>query len=216
MYRLVRNLLHRADADRESILLADTCLSFLNEDPFTRMTSASVSCCMRDLTMTIAKGFFLAVVLPVAPALLFNIPMPSVLALIASTFVIEYGAAAAGIGMGLPPLYVLYAVTSIALGVTLTLFDIFDLLGRNSERVSGFLAKSSERAGRSVFLKKYGIYGLVPCVITLGFYVCPPVSWVMGWQKNRSMVLIMGGYIGISVVTILTTLGFFKIMGIQV
>ena len=119
------------------------------------------------------------------PALLFNIPIPSVLALIASTFVIEYGAAAAGIGMGLPPLYVLYAVTCIALGVTLTLFDIFDLLGRHSERVSGFLAKSSERAGRSVFLKKYGIYGLVPCVITLGFYVCPPVSWVMGWPQEQ-------------------------------
>ena len=171
---------------------------------------------MRDLTMTIAKGIFLTVVLPIAPALLFNVPIPSVLALIASTFVIEYGAAAAGIGMGLPPLYVLYAVTCIALGVTLVLFDIFDLLGRHSDRVRGFLAKSSERAGRSVFLKKYGIYGLVPCVITLGFYVCPPVSRVMGWQKSRSILLIMGGYIGISLVTILATIGFFKIIGIQV
>jgi hypothetical protein len=166
--------------------------------------------------MTIAKGIILAVVLPIVPALVFNIPLPSVLALIASTFIIEYGAAAAGIGMGLPPLYVLYAVTCIALGVTLTLFNIFDLLGRNSERVSDFLVKSSERAGRSVFLKKYGIYGLVPCVITLGFYVCPPVSWVMGWQKNRSVLLIMGGYIGIALVTILATIGFFKIIGIQV
>ena len=166
--------------------------------------------------MTVAKGIFLAVVLPVAPALVFTIPLPSVLALIASTFVIEYGAAAVGVGLGLPPFYVLYAVTCIALGVTLTLFDIFDLLGRHSERVSGFLAKSSERAGRSVFLKKYGIYGLVPCVITLGFYVCPPVSWVMGWPRSTSILLIMGGYIGISLVTILATIGFFKIIGIQV
>jgi hypothetical protein len=180
------------------------------------MANGTISCCVRDLTMTIAKGILLAIVLPIAPALVFNIPLPSVLALIASTFVIEYGAAAVGIGMGLPPLYVLYAVTCIALGVTLTLFDIFDLLGRHSERVSGFLAKSSERAGRSVFLKKYGIYGLVPCVITLGFYVCPPVSWVMGWPQNRSILLIMGGYIGISLVTILATIGFFKIIGIEV
>jgi hypothetical protein len=180
------------------------------------MESVPHSCCVRDLTMTIAKGIILAVVLPIVPALVFNIPLPSVLALIASTFVIEYGAAAAGIGMGLPPLYVLYAVTCIALGVTLTLFDIFDLLSRNSGKVSDFLAQSSERAGRSVFLKRYGIYGLVPCVITLGFYVCPPVSWVMGWHKNRSVLLIMGGYIGISLVTILATTGFFKIIGIQV
>jgi hypothetical protein len=166
--------------------------------------------------MTIAQGIILAVVLPIVPALVFNIPLPSVLAFIASTFVIEYGAAAVGVGMGLAPLYVLFVLTCIALGVTLTMFNIFDLLGRHSERVSGFLAKSSERAGRSVFLKKYGIYGLVPCVITLGFYVCPPVSWVMGWQKNRSILLIMGGYIGISLVTILATIGFFKIIGIQV
>jgi hypothetical protein len=180
------------------------------------MASGPLSCCVRDLTMTIAKGIILAVVLPIVPALVFNIPLPSVLALIASTFVIEYGAAAVGVGMGLHPLYVLYAVACIALGVTVTLFDIFDLLGRHSKRVSGFLAKSSERAGRSVFLKKYGIYGLVPCVITLGFYVCPPVSWVMGWPKNRSILLIMGGYIGISLVIILATIGFFKIIGIQV
>jgi hypothetical protein len=166
--------------------------------------------------MTIAKGIILAVVLPFIPALFFSIPVPSVLALIAGTFVIEYGAAAVGVGMGLSPFYVLFALTCIALGVTLTLFDIFDLMGRHSERVSGFLAKSSERAGRSLFLKKYGIYGLVPCVITLGFYVCPPVSWVMGWPKNRSVLLIMAGYIVISVVTILATLGFFKIIGIQV
>jgi hypothetical protein len=162
------------------------------------------------------KGAFLAVVLPLAPAFVFNIPVASVLALIASTIVIEYGAAAVGVGMGLPPHYVLFALACIALGVTLTLFDIFDLLGRHSERVSGFLAKSSERAGRSVFLKKYGIYGLVPCVITLGFYVCPPVSWVMGWPRSTSILLIMGGYIGISLVTILATIGFFKIIGIQV
>jgi hypothetical protein len=180
------------------------------------MANGTISCCVWDLTMTIAKGILLAVFLPIAPSLLFNIPVPSVLALIASTFVIEDGAAAVGVGMGLHPLYALYVVTCIALGVTVTLFDIFDLTGRHSKRVSGFLAKSSERAGRSVFLKKYGIYGLVPCVITLGFYVCPPVSWVMGWPKNRSILLIMGGYIGISVVTILATLGFFRIIGIQV
>jgi hypothetical protein len=37
----------------------------------------------------------------------------------------------------------------------------------------------------------------------------------MGWQKNRSIVLIMGGYIGISLITILATIGFFKIIGIR-
>jgi hypothetical protein len=179
------------------------------------MARGTFSCCIQDLAMTITKGILLAIILPLAPALLFNFPLPSVLAFIASTFVIEYGAAAVGVGVGLPPLYILFALTCVALGVILTLFDIFDLLGRHSERVLRFLAGSSERAGRSVFLKKYGIYGLIPCVITLGFYACPPVSWVMGWPRQKSILLIMGGYIGISVVTILVTTGFFRIIGIQ-
>jgi hypothetical protein len=176
--------------------------------------SGTISCCMRDLMMTITKGILLAVILPLVPVFIFNISLPSALALITGTFVIEYGAAALGVGMGLHPLYILYTLTFVALGVTLTMFDVFNLLGRHSERVSRFLKNSSDRAGNSAFLKKYGIYGLVPCVMTLGFYACPPVSWVMGWSQNRSIVLIMGGYIIISIVTILATMGFLKIVGI--
>ena len=160
----------------------------------------------------ITKALVLVVVLPLTPAFLFTIPIPSTLALITSTLVIEYGAAPIGIGLGLPPVFVLYVLACVALGVTLTLFDIFDLLGEHSERVSRFLKKSEERAGRSMFLKKYGMYGLVPCVITLGFYVCPPVSWVMGWRRDRSILLIMAGYITISIVTILATMGIFSLV----
>lgn len=164
---------------------------------------------LRYLSITVTRGLILTVVLPLVPAFVFNLPIASVLALISGTFVIEYGAAAVGIGLGLPPHYILFVITCVALGVTLTLFDIFDLLGTHSKKVSLFLKTSEERAGRSLFLKKYGIYGLVPCVITLGFYVCPPVSWVLGWPRARSVLLIMAGYIIISVVTILATIGFF-------
>jgi uncharacterized membrane protein len=100
----------------------------------------------------------------------------------------------------------------VALGVTLALFDVFDILGEHSERVSRFLKKSSERAKQSSFLTKYGIYGLVPGVMTLGFYVCPPVSWVLGWPRNRSILLIIAGYIVISIVTILATMGIFSLI----
>jgi uncharacterized membrane protein len=150
--------------------------------------------------------------LPLIAALLFNIPLPSTLALITSTVVIEYGAAPIGIGLGLNPVFVLYVLVCVALGVTLALFDVFAILGEHSERVSRFLKKSSERAKKSTLLTKYGIYGLVPGVMTLGFYVCPPVSWVLGWPKNRSVLLIMAGYITISVVTILATIGIFSIV----
>ncbi len=176
------------------------------------MESGTIPHYLRDMIMTITRGIVFVLILPLAPAFLFNIPVPSTITLISGTLVIEYGAAALGVGLGLPPLYILYVLSCVALGVTLTLFGIFDLLGKHSERVSRFLEMSSARAERSVFLKKYGSYGLVPCVITLGFYVCPPVSWVLGWPRARSVILIMAGYITISVVTILATLGFFAIV----
>jgi hypothetical protein len=192
----------------------DTCLSFLNHNPITDMERGTILPVLKHLSLAVTRGLILAVVLPFIPALIFNISPASILALITGTFVIEYGAAALGIGLGLPPLYVLFVLSCVALGVILTLFEIFDVLGMHSEKVSRFLKKSEERAGRSRILKKYGIYGLVACVITLGFYVCPPVSWVLGWPRNRSILLIMAGYISISIVTILVTMGFFAIIGV--
>ena len=161
---------------------------------------------------TIIKALVMVFVLPITPAFLFTIPLPPTLALITSTLVIEYGAAPIGIGLGLNPVFVVYVLVCVALGVTLVLFDIFDILGEHSERVSRFLKKSSERAKQSSFLTKYGIYGLVPGVMTLGFYVCPPVSWVLGWRRDRSILLIMAGYITISIVTILATMGIFSLI----
>ena len=160
----------------------------------------------------IIKALVLVVILPLTVAFLFTIPIPSTLALITSTLIIEYGAAAIGIGLGLHPVFVLYVLVCVAFGVTLALFDVFDIMGEHSERVSQFLKKSSERAKQSSFLTKYGIYGLVPCVFTLGFYVCPPVSWALGWRRVRSILLIMAGYITISVVTILATMGIFSVV----
>ena len=171
------------------------------------MECSPVNHYLRHLSVTVTRGLILILVLPLAAAFTFNISPESSLVLIASALVIEYGAAVVGIGLGLPPFYVLFVIICIALAVILTLFDIFEFLGAHSERVSRFLQKSAERAGRSRFLKKYGIYGLIPGVITLGFYACPPVSWVMGWPRERSVPLIMAGYIAISIVTILATMG---------
>ena len=96
---------------------------------------------LRDLCPAITRGFLLAIVLPLIPVFLFGFPLSSGLALITGTFIIEYGAAALGIGLGLHPIYVLYVLVCVAFGVTLTMFDIFDILGENSTRVSRFLEK---------------------------------------------------------------------------
>jgi len=167
---------------------------------------------LRNLSLALTRGLLLAVILPLVPAFLSGIPLSSALALISATFVIEYGAAALGIGLGLHPVYILFVLACVAFGVTLTLFDIFDLLGENSPRISQFLKKSEERAHQSAILGTYGILGLIPCVITLGFYVCPAVSRMLGWRRDLSILLIMVGYISISVVTLLVTIGMFRLV----
>ncbi|MFA5347401.1 MAG: hypothetical protein WC294_04645 [Methanoregula sp.] len=167
---------------------------------------------LRNLSGTITRGLLLAIIFPLIPAVLFGISLSSSLALISSTLVIEYGAAALGIGLGLPPVYILYVLVCVASGVTLTVFDVFDRAREYSPRVSRFLEKSEEQAHRSTILAKYGIFGLIPCVLTLGFYVCPAVSMVMGWRRDLSILLIMGGYISISIVTLLATMGIFRLV----
>ena len=167
---------------------------------------------IRQFIGAIIKCVGLVLLIPCAAAFLFSQSIPATLAIITSTLIIEYGAAPIGIGLGLHPVFVLLILTSVALGITLFMFDIFDTLGTHSERVARFLARSEEKAKQFPYLSKYGIYGLVPCVLTLGLYVCPPLSWALAWHRNRSILLIMGGFIGISVILILLTLGLFSII----
>ena len=167
---------------------------------------------LEHLAGALARFGLIAVIMPVIPVIIFSLSLPATLALITTTFVIEYGAAPIGIGLGLHPIFVLYVLVCIALGVTLFLFDIFDTLGEHSERVAKFLRNSGERAKKSKILSKYGMYGLVPCVMTLGFYVCPPIVWVFGWRRDLSILMTMAGYISISVVTILFSLGIFDLL----
>lgn len=155
----------------------------------------------------VARLLLLVLALPLFAAFLLGYPLPASLALVTTTLVIEYGAAPVGIGLDLPPLFVLATLFSVALGVTLFLFDLIDTLGEHSARVKGFLARSAERGRKSALLSTYGIYGLVPCVMVLGFWVCPPVAGVLGWKRDMSIILIMAGFLIASVVTLALALG---------
>ncbi|NMB79138.1 MAG: hypothetical protein GYA23_08600 [Methanomicrobiales archaeon] len=159
------------------------------------MISASlITSFLARLTGAISKGIMLILVIPLAVALLFAIDTIATLGLIGTTFVIEYGAAPVGVGLGLPPLFVFFVLTCVALGVIIALFDIFDSVSDHSERVRKFLERSKKRADASIILSKYGIYGLVVVVLTLGFYICPPIAWVCGWDRKQSILYTMAGY----------------------
>jgi hypothetical protein len=157
------------------------------------------------LTGAISKGVMLVLVIPLAIALLFAIPAMPSLILIGTTLVIEYGAAPIGVGMGLPPVFVFIVLSCVALGVIILLFDLFDSIGDHSERVRAFLDRSRKRAAESAILAKYGIYGLALVVLTLGFYICPPIAWVCGWDKQRSILYTMAGFCIVTALLIVFT-----------
>jgi len=176
------------------------------------MESHAIPPYVRQLIGAVAKCVALVLITPCAAAFLFSQSIPATLALITSTLIIEYGSAPIGIGLGLHPVFVLIVLTCVALGITLFLFELFDTLGLHSERVARFLARSEEKVKQSTLISKYGIYGLIPCVLTLGLYVCPPVSWALAWRRDYAILLIMGGFVAISVILILATLGLFSII----
>lgn len=170
------------------------------------MLSASlITSILTRLTGAISKGIMLTLVIPLATALLLNIPALETLTLIGSVLLIEYGAAPVGITLGLPPVFVFFVLLCVALGIVIMLFDIFDSIGDHSDRVHRFLERSRRSASESVILAKYGIYGLVIVVLTLGFYICPAVAWVCGWDRKRSILYTIAGYAFISVLMIIIT-----------
>ena len=177
------------------------------------METGRVAQSFPQLGIAIAEFLLLVFALPIIGALLLAVSIPATIALITTTLLIEYGAAPVGIGLGLNPFFVLTVISSVAAGVILLLFGIFDTLGTQSERIARFLDRSKNRAERSKLFAKYSIFGLVPCVMILGFYVCPAVSWVLSWHRNYSILLTLAGYVMISTVTILATLGIIGIFG---
>jgi len=109
-------------------------------------------------------------------------------------------------------MFVLVTVTLVALSVVLSLFKIFDTVGRKSKKVSNFLSKSREKAQKSKIIQKYGVYGLVLAVPFLGFYVCPAIAWTLGWRRSYAAILIIIGFILISTIMLLASTGILRVV----
>jgi uncharacterized membrane protein len=149
---------------------------------------------LRHITAALGRGILVAVVIPLAAAVLLGNPAGPVLALIGSGLVIEYGAAPVGIALGLSPLLVFFILLCTETGIFLGLYDIFDSVGHTYAPVMRFLEKSRGYARSSAMIERYGILGLVPCVILVGVYVNAPVAWLLGWREDHALLVTIAGY----------------------
>ena len=162
---------------------------------------------LKQSAAALARGVFLALVLPFIPAILLGYPLMPTCALIGSGLIIEYGAAPVGIALGLSPAFVFFVLICTECGIFIGLFDIFDSIGHSWPPAADFLAKTKTSLHRSSLAEKYGILGLIPLEIVIGVYANAPVSRVLGWDKYRSLAVTMAGYIPCLALTILATLG---------
>jgi hypothetical protein len=161
----------------------------------------------RHIAAALAQGVFVALVLPLLAMLLFQEPVMPTLALIGSGLVIEYGAAPVGIALGLPPLFVFWVLICTETGIFIGLYDIFDAVGHTWPPAADFLARTQQFLQKNPVAGRYGILGLVPCEILIGVYANAPVSWVLGWRRERSLAFTMIGYVPCLVLSILATIG---------
>ena len=162
---------------------------------------------LQHIMAALARDVLIAIILPLLPAILLVYPLIPTLAVIGSGFLLEYGAAPVGIALGLPPLFVFWILMCTEIGIFLGLFDIFDSIGHTWSPVADFLEKIRHFVHQSTLTERYGILGLIPCEILIGVYANAPVSWVLGWDKYRSLACTMAGYIPSLVLTILATIG---------
>ncbi|MFZ2073267.1 MAG: hypothetical protein WAU64_02185 [Methanoregula sp.] len=172
------------------------------------MEPAAVLTTLRPAFGAIGWCALLALILPLSSAYVLGLSPAAACGLVASAFVIEYGSIPIGIGLGLPVQYVVPAATCIEAAIFLGLFGLLDTIGTASGRVARFLAWIHGMVTRSRMFDRYGIFGLFPCEILIGVYLCAPASWLLGWRKWQSFAITMAGYCVAAAVTTLATLGF--------
>ena len=162
----------------------------------------------------LGRAFVLSAILtfaiPISVSIVLDVPIPKTLSLIMLTFTLEYFAVPIGIGLGLNPMFVLLVVTCAASSAVLLLFKIFDIAGKKIKKVSNFLSKAREKAQKLKILQRYGVYGLVLAVPFLGFYVCPAIAWTLGWRRSYAIILIIVGFMLISAIMSLASIGVLK------
>lgn len=162
---------------------------------------------LRHMAAALAQGVFGAVVLPIFSLLIFGYPLLSTLARIGSGLVPGFGASPVGIARGLSPLFVFFVLVCTAMGIFIGLFDIFDGAGHTRPLAADFLARTTHLSGQNSPAGRYGILARVPCEILIGVYANAPRSWVLGWNKNRSVLCTMALYVPCLLLTILAPIG---------
>ncbi|KAF5055918.1 hypothetical protein DSECCO2_372790 [anaerobic digester metagenome] len=124
-----------------------------------------------------------------------GISLAGILGVASSTAIIEYGAAAVAVGIGIPPLPAMGLVFFSGLTLILLLFAVLDTLAERSAVVRRLVERAQRRTRTIAWLQRYGPVALVPAVVVVGFYICVPVAWFLGWRRYPSIAALSMGFL---------------------
>jgi hypothetical protein len=165
---------------------------------------ASTGILFRDCVIAL----FIGGIAPFIAGFFFTVPPGSVLALMSATLILEYGAVFVGTALGMDGAITFIVISLVATGMIFLQFSLFDHAGKSSPRVARFLERVRGKYGTSTVIKKYGVFALVPGMLAVGFYGCPAVTWLLGWDRRIALILMMGTFCCASVFLLPVSEGF--------
>jgi len=144
-----------------------------------------------------ATILLLLVILPCLIGLLGGFSLVTVLGFIISILILQGLAAAAGIGLGFPPILLIPLMISVAAGIILGIYRICDIFSGRSQRVARQIGKIKDLMDRHQALRTYGEFMLVMIMWIPGFglYGTPVVAWILHWRGLRSILLMLTGWV---------------------
>ena len=144
--------------------------------------------------LNVIVSLVLIVVIPLTFGKLTAVSPESTAGLIITTLVIEYSAPVAGLAAGLSPVYTGMTVILVACGVILLQYSVFDVMCCRSETIRGFLEWTRRKFAGSKLVREYGVLALAPAMLIAGFYICPAISWLFGWNRKISFLIMIAVY----------------------
>jgi len=161
-------------------------------------------------------GVFLAgvLVVPLIIGSYYRVVPVEILGLVASILILQPFAVVVGLGLGINPISLLLIMCSFGISVIFVLFGICDVFAEHSPWLRTHLKKIETITQKSVMVKNYGMYSLIPFmwVPGVGLYGCILVAWLFRWRRARSVVVIFAGWILATGLVLLASLGIMKII----
>lgn len=163
----------------------------------------------RVIVADVITGLIFAGIAPFLAGFVFMVPPGSVIALVLATLIVEYGAVFIGTGLGVDSAATLIIVTLVATGIIIFQLSLFAHIGNSSPAVSRFLEGTRKKYGSSPLIKKYGVFALIPGMLVVGFYICPAVSCLLGWERRTAFFIMIITFCAASVLLLPVSEGLF-------